>query len=233
MIFIAFFLTGMAIGAGLLFWRNRSLAHARRRVPRKWPLMVRPLVNSDEKRVWIWLGKAMFDQQVLVKLPVTRFTAPVNRAQASHWFDLLNGVYCTFTVCNLEGRVVGCIDVAGHLRSGSNQILKHSLLSHCGLRYCVVDSAKLPHPTQFRLEFLGEEVARRTEQALLDARFKDVKRGLQATLDRQRKRMRRSVGQMDSGGGDSSAFEDSRLSSGWEQNSFVTPLDSRVGEIRP
>jgi hypothetical protein len=232
LIFVALFLAGLAIGAGLLFWHNRNLAHARRRVPKKWPLAVRPLVNSSEKRVWLWLGKAMFDQQVLVKLPVTRFTAPSNPKDAAHWFELLNSVYCTFTVCDVEGQVVGCVDVAGFLRSRSNQMLKHSVLSQCGLRYCVVDSTKLPHPTKFRFEFLGEEAARRTEDAVLDARFKDVKSKLQAALERQRNMKRKSAGQIGSAALAAQEFQESCLNSGWEQNSFVTPLDSRVAALR-
>ncbi len=230
---IAFFLAGLALGAGLLFWHNRTMTHARRRVPKQWPLTVRTLVNSDEKRVWAWLDKAMFDQQILVKLPVTRFTAPTNRQEAGHWFELLNAVYCTFTVCTEEGRVIACVDVTGPLRSKSNQMLKHTLLSQCGIRYCVLDSTKLPHPTQLRVEFLGEEAATRTEQAALDARFKDVKYNLQAALDKQRNNKRRSFGTPASVNADFSKSQESRQTSGWEQNSFITPLDSRIAELRP
>ncbi len=238
--FVALFLAGLVLGAGLLFWHNRKLARARRRVPKKWPLAVRSLANSEEKRVWLWLNKVMFDQQVLLKLPVTRFTAPANRDEAGHWFKLLNGVYCTFTVCTPEGRVIGCVDLAGPLRLRSNQILKHSLLTQLGIRYRVFDSAKLPHPTQVRADFLGQDAARRTEKEVLDVRFKDVKKSLQATLDKQRSsKIRRARGpesELDSGSdsvfADSSQFQGSRHSSGWDQNSFLTPLDSRRAELR-
>ena len=231
--FIALFLAGLVLGAGLIYWHKRTLAHAKRRVPKKWPLAVRPLANSEERRVWAWLNKVMFDQQVLLKLPVTRFTAPANRDEASHWFELLNGVYCTFTVCSPEGRVIGCVDLAGPLRLRSNQILKHSLLSQLGVRYRVFDSTKLPHPTQIRADFLGQDAAKDTEQEVLDARFKDVKKILQTTLDRQRnnKGKREKASQQEAVIVDSSEFQESRLTSGWEQNSFLTPLDSRRAEL--
>lgn len=49
----------------------------------------------------------------MVKLPVTRFTMPQVREESQHWFQMLSGVYCTFTVCNVEGQVIGCVDVPG------------------------------------------------------------------------------------------------------------------------
>ena len=45
----------------------------------------------------------MFDYQILVKMPVTRFTAPAVKADAAHGGVLLNGAYYTFIVCNTTG----------------------------------------------------------------------------------------------------------------------------------
>jgi hypothetical protein len=232
MFIVVGFFAGLLIGAGLLVLRNRRLAHERRRVPKKWPLNVRPLVNSEEKRVWAWLRRVMFDQQVMVKLPVTRFTAPTNRAEAGRWFDMLSGLYCTFTVCSMEGRVIACFDVPGLLGSKKNQNLKQALLSQCGIRYCIVDSTKLPHPSQVRFEFFGQEEAKKTNQAAFDASFKDVKQSLQAALDRQRNNKKQGVGHSNSDFSNTSGFQDSSSTSGWTQNSFMTPLDSRFSEIK-
>jgi hypothetical protein len=232
MFIVVVFFAGLLIGVGLFFWRTRKLAHERRRVPRKWPLIVRPIVNSEEKRVLVWLRRVMFDQQVMVKLPFTRFTAPAKRDEATHWFELLNSLYCTFTVCSMEGRVIACFDVPGPLGSKKNQNLKQTLLSQCGIRYCVVDSIKLPHPSQVRFEFFGQEVVKKTDQAVFDASFKDVRQSLQAALDRQRNHKKQSAGQSNSDFANSSGFEESRTRSDWAQNSFITPLDSRFTEIR-
>jgi hypothetical protein len=186
MYFVAFLL-GTAFGAVVMYWRGKSKIHARRRIPREWPLKVRTLVNSRERKVWIWLARVMFDQQILVKLPVTRFTAPAARDDASHWYELLNGVYCTFTVSTMDGKVIGCIDVPGLKGlSMSNQSLKHSLLSQCGIRYWVVDPHKLPHLADIRTAFLGEQAVVGSERDVLHTRFKDVSENLQAAVTRQR-----------------------------------------------
>jgi len=225
--FYAFFV-GLAVGAGLLYWRNQVLARENRRIPKEWPLKVRPLVNNRERRVWVWLSKVMFDQQILVKLPVTRFTTPSHQEEATHWYKLLNGVYCTFTVCSTEGQVIGCVDVPGPKGlSMGNQTLKHTLLSQCGIRYWVVDPANLPHLTQIRTAFLGEDAVKGNERDHLESRFKDVKDNLQAAVTRQRHNKSSSFTRLESTLGDASDFAESRLGSGWEQNSFVTPLDSR------
>ena len=108
-----YFLGGLIAGLAAAYWRGRYLQRQRRKIPSVWPLKVRPMVNSRERKVWLWLTKVMFDQQVLVKLPVTRFTVPSEQTEATHWYKLLNGVYCTFTVCGLDGRVIGCVDVPG------------------------------------------------------------------------------------------------------------------------
>jgi hypothetical protein len=81
--------------------------------PARWPLNPRVIVNSEERRVWRWLCRAFVDHHIMVKIPVTRFTMPRSPDNSVHWFNLLNGAYCTFTVCTPEGRAVGCVDVPG------------------------------------------------------------------------------------------------------------------------
>jgi hypothetical protein len=213
---------GVVMGAGVMLWRAKLATKKRKRIPREWPLKLRPLVNSQERWVWIWLAKVMFDQQIMVKLPVTRFTAPSDKEDAAHWYQLLNGVYCTFTVCTTDGRVLGCVDVQGPTaRASSNQNLKHALLSQCGIRYWVVDPSDLPELTRIRSAFLGEQAMRGTERDYLETRFKDVRENLQAAVTRQRQGK----------GGTAPEFQESRLASGWEQNSFLSPLDSRMNDL--
>jgi len=229
---IVAFLVGLGLGAALLYGYNQSKAHARRRIPRDWPLKARALVNNREKQVWAWLGKVMFDQQIIVKLPVTRFTVPTPGTDAAHWYHLLNGVYCSFTICNLDGQVIGCIDVPGPQGlSMGNQTLKHNLLSHCGIHYLVVDPDNLPHLIQIRTVFLGEHAARGTGHSQLESQFKDVSENLHAIVDRKRNSKNSAVAQLDAAMPNTSEYGESHLAPGWEQNSFVTPLDSRSADL--
>lgn len=223
------FLLGLLVGVTLLYWRNKLAGRQTRRIPKQWPLKLRPLVSNREKRVWVWLAKIMFDHQILVKLPVTRFTSPVNPEEASHWYKLLNGVYCTFTICDMEGKVLGCIDVPGPKGiSLSNQTLKHTLLMQCGLHYWVVDPANLPHLTVIRTAFLGEESVKSAQHGHLNQQFNHVRDHLQAAVSRLREGKNSNFARLDAEITNAAEFSESRISSGWEQNSFVTPLDSRT-----
>jgi hypothetical protein len=225
------FAGGLLLGLFVAYWRHRYLKRQRRRIPSVWPLKVRAMVNSRERKVWLWLTKVMFDQQVLVKLPVTRFTIPSEQTEATHWYKLLNGVYCTFTVCGLDGKVIGCVDVPGATGlSLGNQTLKHTLLEQCGVRYWVVDPDNLPHLTQIRTAFLGEHAAMAAPEKPLDTRFQNVREHLQAAVTRRRKsKSAETSGFTPLAGGE---FQESRLASGWELNSFVSPLDSRMDKLQ-
>jgi hypothetical protein len=228
---VSFFI-GVGIGGALLYWYNRSNQHKRRSIPKEWPLRIRPLVNSSEKKVWLWLSKVMFDQQILIKLPVTRFTASADLNDATHWYQLLNGVYCTFTVCNTDGQVIGCVDVPGPRGlSMGNQTLKHNLLTHIGVHYLVVDPDNLPHLISIRTAFLGEYAARGGPNSQLDSRIKDVSENLHAIVGRKRHGKNRAAAPLDETMPATSGYSESHLSTGWEQNSFVTPLDSRLAGL--
>lgn len=150
-------LLGMSLGAALLFLREELAGRAHRRIPKTWPLKVRPVVSSSEKRVWIWLAGAMFDHQILLKLPIARMTAPTSQAESEHWYKKLNGIYCTFAICNQRGKIVGCVDVGGSDgQSVRNQAVKKALLSQCGISYWVVDPDNRPSLAQFRSAMVGE-----------------------------------------------------------------------------
>lgn len=158
MIVAGLMLVSGVVGSFVQASQHRRKELAKRRIPRKWPLAIRAMVNSREKLVWRWLMRAFLDHHIMVKLPVTRFTMPQVKEEGQHWFQILGGVYCTFTVCTPEGNVIGCIDVPGvHGLSLSNQTLKHTLLSQCNIRYWVVDPENLPNATAIRAAFLGEQ----------------------------------------------------------------------------
>ncbi|MFC6283898.1 MULTISPECIES: DUF2726 domain-containing protein [Polaromonas] len=151
---------GALLGAGLYAWRLRQKAEASLRLPDRWPLAARVLVTNEEYDVLMWLRATFHDHLVMVKLPVLRFTIPIDREKngaGKRWQELLGGVYCTFTVCTANGNVVGCVDVPGKRGLGkANRALKESLLSDCRIAYTVVRSAGLPKGSAMRAAFLGE-----------------------------------------------------------------------------
>ena len=207
----------------------------RRRIPKHWPLGTRPLVNSEEARAWNWLVRAFYDHHVMIKLPVTRFTLPLDKAQSMHWHRLLGGVYCTFTICKADGRVVGCLDVPGQagLR-GSTQALKHALLTQCGLPYWILRADALPTVAEIRAEFLGESLtsqgmrAREQEERAIIA----AKANLRTALIRQRSSRHSEVAPvLNWPHSHPNSLRPGDGSSGWEDNSFLVPLDSRRGDL--
>jgi len=228
-------LCGFVAGAAAEFWRHRRQAKARRRIPRHWPLDPRRMVNSAEWKTWRWLLGVFPDEHVMVKVPVTRFTLPQRGQNSQHWYELLNGVYCTFTICSSDGRVMGCIDVAGPKGiPKQNRQLKLTLLSQCGIAYWVVQRGKLPDPNELRLDLLGDLPSRPSERHETQAELDAAKRRLRLVVDRQRHQRHGSGSAardgLDSTPGDST---ESRFAPGpWRQpNSFLAPLDSRPARL--
>ncbi|MBI2744594.1 MAG: hypothetical protein HYX45_03330 [Burkholderiales bacterium] len=228
-----------ALGAYAYATRLKKQEQAKRRIPRKWPLVVRAMVNSRERLVWRWMLRAFQDHHVMIKLPVTRFTMPQVREEGQHWFQILGGVYCTFTVCNSDGQVVGCVDVPGPQGlSLSNQTLKHTLLSQCNVRYWVVDPEHLPSVSTIRAAFLGEQAVMKEEleRVRTETEFNQTRANLKAALIRQRNNQptasdfARLEALMSTDPHSHDAYE-SQLSTTWKHDSFVAPLDSRTGEL--
>ncbi len=239
MIVAALMLASGALGAYAYAMRLKKLELAKRRIPRKWPLAVRPVVNSRERLVWRWIVRAFHDQQVMIKLPVTRFTLPQVPEEGQHWFQLLSGVYCTFTVCNTEGQVIGCVDVPGPRGlSLSNQTLKHTLLAQCNIRYWVVDPEHLPGLSAIRVAFLGEQAVLKEELERVrnEDEFNQTRANLKAALSRQRgqqpsaSEFARLEGILSADPQSQESYE-SQLSTNWRHDSFVAPLDSRRSEL--
>jgi hypothetical protein len=220
-------------GIAAYLLQQRTKVPPRPQMPKEWPLLPRLLINSKERKIWVWLSKVMHDQQIMIKLPVTRFTIPAHRHEAEHWYGLLNRVYCTFTICGLDGRVIGCVDVPGSAGlSMSNQTLKYGLLSQCGIPYWVVEPGNLPHMNQIRTAFLGDSAARQDDHGRMDTRLKDVASHLHAAVSRQRTG-KGSAASTIHGFVPTTPPAEGPLTEGWEQNSFLAPLDSRGGELRP
>ncbi|MBK9571327.1 MAG: hypothetical protein IPO43_00800 [Rhodoferax sp.] len=224
---------GMVLGAMIYAWRQRAINVSRRRIPKQWPLAYRSIVNSRERKVWRWLVRSFLDHQVMVKMPITRFTVPASKEGVQHWFEVLRGVYCSFTVCTAEGKVIGCVDVPSQAGlSLSNQTLKHTLLSQCNIRYWVIDADQLPGVGDIRVAFLGDQAHMNHGKEYLDSEFNQTKANLQAAVMRQRHGKNVDADKLEAKISDVQDSFDSQLSSGWQPNSFVVPLDSRVAELR-
>lgn len=240
----------LTAGAALYAFWARRVARKRMAIPHEWPLNPRVIANTEERRVWSWLRKVFYSHQIMVKIPVTRFTLPRELAQGQHWYNLLGGVYCTLTVCGPDGRVIGCVDVMG--RNGlsrSNRRLKRTLLSQCGIAYLVIEPGITLETHKVRALFLGEEAAlqysresERDEAKIAIARLK-----LSTALE-QRRRSRsntrgaanaanstngaESIFAGESGFGSTSSFGPSTdFDNEWQKNSFMAPLDSRRGDL--
>lgn len=233
---------GLLGGLGHAWWQRRQ-ARARRRIPRRWPLSPRVLTNSEERRVWRWLARAFFDYHVMIKIPVTRFTLPRSKEHGLYWYELLSGVYCTFTVCGSDGHVIGCVDVPGRFGlARKNQKLKQTLLNQCGIAYIVVESNNLPRIPDIRTEFLGEMGSMTRDRERDEAAIAEARINLRASLMRQRQTRHSDLSPLsgDSGGSDdSSGFRDTATGATQfspaqlqQNNSFLAPLDSRKAELR-
>jgi hypothetical protein len=235
---------GITLGAfagvfGCLLWERRK-AKVRRRIPTHWPLDPRKIVSSAERRVWHWLNRVFFDHQVMIKLPVTRFTLPQGREDGGEWYKILTGVYCTFTVCAPDGHVVGCVDVLGPAGiSRTNRQLKLTLLSQCGISYMVVKPDNLPALPEIRTEFLGDK-ALASEDAHRQREVHTQALKLRSSVERLRQRRQSDNPSADSAGhsvsdwGPVSVLGEADGNAGpWQQpNSFLAPLDSRRAELR-
>lgn len=169
-------LVGMLFGAWL--W---SLWLRRQKVANKLPLSLqgllplrgRALVSSHEKEVWQSLRIIFHDHAVMVKIPILRFTQLVEPAlsktgnkaptqgdgslKSDQWLEMIDGLYTTFTICTLNGKVVGCVDVLGrHEGSKASRELKEALLLDCGIAYAATSAFNVSDGSMLRELFLGE-----------------------------------------------------------------------------
>ena len=226
------------LGAVIHGWWLRRTARLRRRIPKRWPLSARAVASSEERKVWRWLAGAFYDHSIMIKMPVTRFTLPRTKEHGLHWYELLSGVYCTFTVVGVDGRVIGCVDVPNPRRiARRNKILKETLLHQCGIAYLLVESARLPSLQDIRSEFLGEMASMTRDHERDEAAIKAASTSLRASLMHQRLTRNSDMSPLtpnttagrDSGGHSASP---SQFPSNWSENSFIMPLDSRKAELQ-
>lgn len=224
----------LALGAwGHHVWAER-MAKRKRRIPKHWPLSARPLANGEELQVWHWLARTFYDHHVMIKLPVTRFTLPKDPDEGKIWYGLLGSVYCTFTICRSDGRVVGCIDVPAKAGiSRTVRQIKHSLLTQCGLPYWVIRSDNLPTVAEIRGEFLGETPLTQSmrEREMEERAIIAAQANLRTALDRQRKNRHSDHAPLSTWPSSTTEARGDFHSNWGADNSFLQPLDSRKGEL--
>ena len=176
MVSVLSLLVGMLSGAWLwAVWLGRRKAGSKLALPLPglWPLRGRPILSSHEQEVWHSLRSAFHDHAVMVKIPILRFTQllepPVSksarnaatqtdrRLKSDQWLEMLGGLYATFTICTLDGKVAGCVDVLGKQEaSKASRELKEALLLDCGIAYIVTSAFNVPDASTLRELFLGE-----------------------------------------------------------------------------
>lgn len=171
---------GLVVGALLFDLRARKNEKFPLRMPARWPLRSRSIVKGNEKAVWAWLRKTLPGHVVMVKVPILRFTLLHERKNAvesagattkggvqddnSHLLNLLNGLYTSFSVFTVDGKIVGCVDISGSpsLTKGT-QDLKDMLFLDCSIPYLVISPLALPSASSIRLAFLGESPSLRVD----------------------------------------------------------------------
>ena len=225
------------IGAIACGWWLRRQARQRMVAPRHWPVDYRDIVNTQERKTWGWLNHVFFDHAVLIKLPVTRFTLPQGKSRDFFWYELLNSLYCGFTVVREDGRVMGCIDLPSRsLRVNRSHLKKKMLLEQCGIPYLVLDLANLPGLLDLRVRFLGKEgIALPAEKHQVKA-IMTASADLRDKLTRSRKTRPADLfgtqSQLNSLSSDFNSGLSALQRVEWQENSFLAPLDSRKAGLR-
>ena len=242
--------TGLIVGIFLTHWHMRRAERSQLRIPAKWPLVARALLTPGEAEVWHWLRSTFHDHVVMIKTPVLRFTIPMEgeRHNSREWLELLKGVYTTFTVCTMDGHVIGCVDVPGTRGlPQSNRQIKEALLSDCSISYTVMRGNALPKVAVMRAAFLGEIVEDfLTEPQPVfaeDSTFQDevalfTKDKVQATKDAAQRAINQQAKTRHAGSDTNSltpASEESgpasRFPAQW-QDSFIENGDTKPGKQR-
>ena len=225
------------LGAIACGWWLRRQARQRMIPPNRWPVNSRDIVNTQERKTRGWLNHIFFDHEVLVKLPVTRFTLPKGRARDFYWYELLNSLYCSFTVVREDGHVVGCIDLPPRSQSVKrSHHKKKQLLEQCGIPYLVLDLANLPGLLDLRVRFLGKDgIALPAEKHQVKA-IMTASADLRDKLTRSRQTRPGDLFTTPSQLSSLTSAFNSRLTPlervTWQENSFMAPLDSRKAGLR-
>ncbi|MFT3666644.1 DUF2726 domain-containing protein [Piscinibacter sp.] len=139
-----------AASATWLWWLRRPPKQVP--LPTEWALSARPVFSTDERRVYRLLREALPHHIVLSKLPLVRFSQPVDPGRTRYWYELLGSIHVTFAVCSANGRVLAAIDLDTD-RANSRRILqiKQAVLGACRVRYLRCPVENLPSVAELQL----------------------------------------------------------------------------------
>ena len=139
-----------AASASWVWWMRRPPKPAP--LPTEWSLSARPVFSTDERRVYRLLREALPHHIVLSKLPLVRFSQPVDPGRVRYWYDLLGSIHVTFAVCSANGRVLAAIDLDTD-RGNSRRVLqiKQAVLGACRVRYLRCPVENLPSVAELQL----------------------------------------------------------------------------------
>ena len=142
-------LLAVALAIWALQLRKQKAAAA---LPTEWPLVPRPVFSLEERRVYRLLREALPHHIVLSKLPLVRFCQPGDATETRFWFDLLGAIHVTFAVCSANGRVLAAVDLDTERGvSRRAQLIKHSVLMACRVRYMRCPLEHLPSVAELQL----------------------------------------------------------------------------------
>ncbi len=123
-------------------WFTRKRRH---RIPEIWPLGRRPVLNARERHVFAVMRQAFPQHEILVKLPLTRFTQLRDTSNAAFWYELLTPLTVTFTLCDANTQVFAVLDMLNEGRTASSATrLKQRALEAAQVRYVRLDLQTLP-----------------------------------------------------------------------------------------
>ena len=144
-------LAGAGVVSAIWAWQRRRPAKPAP-LPSDWALSARPVFSTDERRVYRLLREALPHHVVLSKLPLLRFSQPVDPGLVRYWYELLGSIHVTFAVCSANGRVLAAIDLDGD-RGNSRRVLqiKQAVLGACRVRYLRCPVENLPSVAELQL----------------------------------------------------------------------------------
>jgi len=200
-------------------------------LPTEWSMSSRPVFSTDERRVYRLLREALPHHIVLSKLPLVRFSQPIDPGSVRYWYELLGAIHVTFAVCSANGRVLAAVDLDTD-RGNSRRVLqiKQSVLGACRVRYlrCPVDH--LPSVAELQLLVPQSGAAPRAPQAAAQppAHSLDQARDTLSSTVAHRRAERTALWQ------DSTLFQDSFFAPDTRMDGFAgSEFGSLGGSVRP
>lgn len=118
-------------------WQQYATRAARRRWPTRWNLNARPLFSVHERALYRELRAALPNHVILAKVSLLRFCQSADANDAKAWYERLQALHVSMTVCTPNGAVVSAIDIETNPSKAArkSQRLKEAVLEAARVRY--------------------------------------------------------------------------------------------------